>query len=181
MKAGLDYAQGDVVITMDADMQHPSSMISTMLTYWADGYDIVDTIRIDNKQCSYFKTITSRFLSSDGFLSDIAITENGADFRLLDKKVVKVLRDCREEYLFLRGMVSWVGFRRIQIPYQAGIRYAGTTKYSFKKMVLFAVCGITSFSIRPLRLAVLFAAFSHHFPLWKLFMYYMLFLFRGRL
>ncbi len=61
LKAGLDYAQGDVVITMDADMQHPSSLISTMLTYWADGYDIVDTIRIDNKQCSYFKTITSRF------------------------------------------------------------------------------------------------------------------------
>ena len=160
LKAGLDYAQGDVVITMDADMQHPSSLISTMLTYWADGYDIVDTIRIDNKQCSYFKTITSRFFYRlMDFLSDIAITENGADFRLLDKKVVKVLRDCREEYLFLRGMVSWVGFRRIQIPYQAGIRYAGTTKYSFKKMVLFAVCGITSFSIRPLRLAILFAAF----------------------
>lgn len=93
------------------------------------------------------------------FLSDIAITENGADFRLLDKKVVKVLRDCREEYLFLRGMVSWVGFRRIQIPYQAGIRYAGTTKYSFKKMVLFAVCGITSFQHPSVTLGCSFCCF----------------------
>ena len=107
-----------------------------------------------------FKTVSSRlFYRLMNFLSDVTVTEGCADFRLLDRKVIEVLRGCREEYLFLRGMVSWVGFHRIQIPYQARMRYAGTTKYSLKKMILFAVCGITSFSIRPLRWAILFAAF----------------------
>lgn len=160
LKAGLDYAKGEVVITMDADMQHPSSLIPVMLSRWAEGYDIVDTIRLDDKQCNYFKKITSSlFYRLMNFLSDVDVTESGADFRLLDKKVVEALCNCREEYLFLRGMVSWIGFRRIQIPYQVGTRFAGSTKYSLKKMVLFALCGITSFSIRPLRWAVLFSAF----------------------
>ena len=160
LKAGLDYSRGEVVITMDADMQHPSALIFDMLACWADGYDIVDTIRIDSKQSNCFKTVSSRlFYRLMNFLSDVTVIEGCADFRLLDRKVIEALRGCREEYLFLRGMVSWVGFHRIQISYQARMRYAGTTKYSLKKMILFAICGITSFSIRPLRWAILFAAF----------------------
>ena len=160
LKAGLDSAKSQVVITMDADMQHPPTIIPRMLELWLEGYDVINTVRIENHKCSLFKKLTSQwFYRLMNTWGDVHIVEGGADFRLLDDKVVRVLRDCHEEFLFLRGMTAWVGFRQIQIPYQAHTRYAGDTKYPFKKMFSFALCGITSFSVRPLRWAVGLAGF----------------------
>ena len=104
--------------------------------------------------------MTSRwFYRLANSLSDIQIPQGGADFRLLDHKVVSALQSCHEEALFIRGMIAWIGFKQTQITYQANVRYAGQSKYSIKKMVAFALCGITSFSIRPLRWGVTFAVF----------------------
>lgn len=159
LKAGLDYAQGDAIITMDADMQHPPTLIPEMLALWQKGNDIVNTIRKDDKQCSWFKRATSRlFYRIINLLADVQILEGAADFRLLDSKVSMALRSCHEEYMFMRGMTAWVGFRQAQIEYQANARCAGKTKYSFKKMFSFALCGVTSFSVRPLRLAIVLSA-----------------------
>lgn len=138
LKAGLDSAMGQVVITMDADMQHPPVLIHRMLEMWEKGYDIVNTIRTDSNQCGSFKKITSRwFYQLINLLSDVKIPEGGADFRLFDSKVVRVLRNCHEDVLFLRGMTAWIGFRQTQIAYQANVRYAGETKYSIKKNAFF--------------------------------------------
>lgn len=158
LKAGLDYAQGDAIITMDADMQHPPMLIPEMLALWQEGYDIVNTIRKDDKKCGLFKRVTSHlFYRIINLLADVQILEGAADFRLLDAKVATALRSCHEEYMFMRGMTSWVGFRQAQIEYQSNARYAGKTKYSFKKMFSFALCGVTSFSVRPLRFAIVLA------------------------
>lgn len=159
LKAGLEYATGEVVITMDADMQHPPSLIPEMLALWSKGYDIVNTIRTEDSKCSYFKkTTSSLFYRIMNLLADIPVQEGAADFRLFDVKAVNILRNCHEEYMFMRGMTSWIGLKQTIIPYQACVRYAGKTKYSFKKMFSFALCGITSFSVRPLRLAIAFSA-----------------------
>ena len=160
LKAGLDHAKGEVIITMDADMQHPAALIPEMLALWSEGYDIVNTVRKNDRKCGWFKNATSglfyRIMNS---LADIPVSEGSADFRLLDAKAVDILRTCHEEYMFLRGMTSWIGFRQTQIIYEAHTRYAGKTKYSFRKMFSFALCGITSFSVRPLRWAIALAAF----------------------
>ena len=160
LKAGLDHAKGEVIITMDADMQHPAALIPEMLALWSEGYDIVNTVRKNDRKCGWFKNATSglfyRIMNS---LADIPVSEGSADFRLLDAKTVDILRNCHEEYMFLRGMTSWIGFRQTQITYEAHTRYAGKTKYSFRKMFSFALCGITSFSVRPLRWAIALAAF----------------------
>lgn len=160
LKAGLDLSKGDIVITMDADMQHPPVLIHRMVELWTDGYDVVNTVRTEDAKCGLLKKMTSHwFYRLMNAWSEVSILEGGADFRLLDANVVRVLRDCHEEFLFLRGMTSWVGFRQIRIPYQANVRYAGDTKYTLKKMFSFALCGITSFSVRPLRWAVGLAGF----------------------
>jgi len=160
LKAGIDHATGQVVITMDADMQHPPVLIPKMLEMWQEGYDVVNTVRTDDNRCGLFKRITSHcFYRLMNFLSDIKVPESGADFRLLDSKVVRVLQNCHEDALFFRGMIAWVGFRQTQIAYQANVRYAGETKYSIKKMLAFAFCGITSFCISPLRWGIVLSAF----------------------
>jgi len=157
LKAGLDYADGDCVISMDGDMQHPPALIDKMIDKWKEGYEIVYTIRKDNKSdISFFKSTTSRlFYYLINKLSDMPINEGAADFRLLDEKVVKVIRnEINEYFLFLRGMVSWVGFRQYAIIFTPEKRFAGKTKYSLKKMINFAFNGITSFSTKPLRIAI---------------------------
>jgi glycosyltransferase involved in cell wall biosynthesis len=160
LKAGLDAAKGHIVITMDADMQHPPTVIPQMLELWLEGYDVVNTVRKENSTSSSFKRITSRlFYRIMNALSDVQIPEGGADFRLLDAKAVHALQNCHEDFLFLRGMAVWIGFRQTQIAYQANARYAGQTKYPFKKMFSFALCGVTSFSVRPLRWAIGLAGF----------------------
>jgi len=152
--AGLDYADGDAVIMMDADLQHPPEKIGELLGKWKEGYDIVYTVRKDHQSLSRFKRISSRlFYRVINRLSSTSITDNAADFRLMDKKVVAEFRNLRESNKFLRGLVSWVGFRQCSIEYQADRRQSGESKYSLWKMLKFAFDGITSFSAFPLHVS----------------------------
>ena len=154
VKAGLDNSRGMCAISMDADLQHPPELIIEMLQKWKEGFDIVYTRRKDDKSISFFKRKTSaafyRFLN---FLSDIEIEQGAADFRLLDRRVVDVLRNLSENNVFLRGLVKWMGFSQYGIDYEPGIREFGETKYNVRKMISLAINGITSFSTRPLRIA----------------------------
>jgi dolichol-phosphate mannosyltransferase len=154
VKAGLDHARGMCVISMDADLQHPPELIVEMLQKWEKGYDIVYTRRKDDKNLSFFKRKTSAiFYWFLNFLSDIEIEQGAADFRLLDRQVVDILRNLSENNIFLRGLVKWMGFRQYGIDYVPGDREYGSTKYNLRKMISLAITGITSFSTRPLRIA----------------------------
>lgn len=156
LRAGLDFASGDCVISLDGDMQHPPKLIPTMIEKWKEGYDIVYTIREDDPKISFFKKITARFFYFlINALSDITIEKGAADFRLLDKRVVQALKGIRESNLFMRGMISWLGFRQIGILYMPESRHWGKTKYTFHAMLKLAIAGITGFSIRPLHISTL--------------------------
>jgi dolichol-phosphate mannosyltransferase len=155
LKAGLDMADGDCVIMMDGDMQHPPDLIPEMLAQWEAGHDIVYTIRKDHKEMPLMKRKTSNmFYNLINNLSDIELEPGTADFRLMDKKVVEVFRTFKETDLFMRGLVKWMGFRQIGIEYDPAQRTQGRSKYTVKKMIRFALQGITSFSTRPLYIAV---------------------------
>lgn len=166
VKAGMDYADGNAVISMDGDLQHPPELIPEMILAWEQGNDIVYTIRTYPKEISFFKRKTSdlfyRFLSN---ISDIDLTQGGgSDFRLVDASVVGVMRDLKEDDLFLRGLTHWIGFKQTGIEFVAGERASGESSYNLKKMLKFAFTGITSFSVKPLYLATylgfLFSALS---------------------
>ncbi|OCA78300.1 glycosyl transferase family 2 [Chryseobacterium contaminans] len=166
VKAGMDYADGNAVISMDGDLQHPPELIPEMLKKWEEGYDIVFTVRTYPKQISYFKRKTSdvfyKLLSS---LSDVNLTKGGgSDFRLMDANAVEAMRSFKEDDLFLRGLTSWMGYKQIGIDFTAGERMAGESSYNLKKMLKFAFTGITAFSVKPLYLAAylgfLFSLFS---------------------
>lgn len=155
VKAGLDYATGDAVISMDSDLQHPPQLIPELLKQWEKGFDIVYTIREYPRQISYFKKITSSlFYKILNRVSDIEIEKGDSDFRLIDQSVLKVVRDWKEDNLFLRGVFRWIGYRQIGIKYTANERFTGESKYTLDKMVKFAVTGVTSFSVKPLHLAI---------------------------
>ena len=154
LKAGLDLADGDCVIMMDGDMQHPPDLIPEMLQLWEAGHDIVYTIRNDHKEIPLMKRKTSdMFYNLINNLSDIELEPGTADFRLMDKKVVEIFRAFKETDLFMRGLVKWMGFRQIGIEYDPAQRTKGKSKYTLKKMIRFALQGITSFSTRPLYIA----------------------------
>lgn len=156
IKAGLDDCTGDCAICMDSDMQHPPELLWEMISLWEKGYDVVYTIRKEDKDLSIFKRGTSNFFYwLINSLSDVTIKKGAADFRLTDRKVIDVFKnDIKEYYLFIRGMISWVGFRQIGLEYEPAKRFSGETKYSFKKMLRFALEGITSFSNKPLRISI---------------------------
>ncbi len=151
LKAGYDHAKGECVISLDADMQHPPSLIPEMLQRWEEGYDVVYTIRGEEAQISPFKKRSSRqFYRLLNRISDVEIEEGTPDFRLVSRPVLNVLKDLNEYDLFFRGLIKWIGFKQIGIIYQQQKRVHGASKYTFKKMASFALQGITSFSIRPL-------------------------------
>lgn len=155
LKAGLDWANGDCIISMDCDLQHPPELISKLLEKWEDGYDIVYTRREESENLSFLKRKTSNaFYSFVSWLSDIRIEKGTSDFRLIDRRVADVFSQFRENDLFIRGLIKWVGFKQIGIDYYPDDRYSGCSKYTFRKMLQFAFNGITSLSIRPLYLAV---------------------------
>ncbi|MES2002946.1 MAG: glycosyltransferase family 2 protein [Bacteroidota bacterium] len=154
LKAGLDMADGDAVIMMDSDMQHPPDLIPELISHWEEGYDIVYTIRKDHKEMPLMKRKTSTmFYNLINNLSDIDLEQGTADFRLMDKKVVEAFRVFKEVDLFMRGLVKWMGFQQIGIEYDPAQRTHGKSKYTLKKMIRFALQGITSFSTRPLYIA----------------------------
>ena len=155
LKAGYDFASGDCAISLDADLQHPPSVISELLKKWEEGFEIVNTIRHDHDSISYVKKISSGiFYQIMRKLSDVSIENGMADFRLIDKKVLKQLKLFHENFLFFRGMIPWMGFKQAIVPFKANERFAGTTKYTFNKMLKFATTGVTAFSVKPLRISI---------------------------
>jgi len=154
LSCGLDHAQGDAVITMDGDMQHPPSLLPELIARWEDGFDVVQTIRVTTEGVSLFKRWTSRmFYKVMNFLSKVHVDEGGSDFRLLDKKVVASFRLFRERARFIRGMISAIGYRQVKVEFVAPKRAAGKSKFSLRKMIRFALDGITAYSNLPLRFA----------------------------
>ena len=154
LKAGYDYADGDCVISMDSDLQHPPELIAQFIEKWEEGYDIVYTCREYQDEATIFKTKSSDlFYSVINSLSDTKLEKGTADFRLIDRKVVNILSTLNENGLFMRGLIKWIGFKQFAIHYQCDARFSGKSKYNLKKMVRFAVQGVTAFSVRPLYIA----------------------------
>lgn len=154
LTAGMDHAQGDVVITMDADLQHPPAVIPQLLQKWQEGYDVVLTIREEDERLSASKRFTSRlFYGLMNVVSDTDIRMSASDFRLMTRKAVKGLVQLREHHRFLRGMVQWLGFSTAEVRFKPDERRAGESKYTLQKMLRFAGDGIFSFSRLPLRAA----------------------------
>jgi dolichol-phosphate mannosyltransferase len=151
LKAGMDLATGDCVISMDCDLQHPPELIKLLIEKWESGFDVVYTRRSYEKKLPWLKRKTSvayyDFLNS---LSDINLEYGVADFRLLDRKVLDVLSRHEEAGLFLRGLVKWMGYKQIGIEYQAQDRFKGASKYSMRHMLSFGLEGVLSFSTKPL-------------------------------
>ncbi|MBY0481072.1 MAG: glycosyltransferase family 2 protein [Chitinophagaceae bacterium] len=154
--AGFQYANGDALITIDADLQHPIELIPEMLALWQKGNEVVYAYREDrNKHASNFNQLTSKiFYHIINNLSDIELEDGISDYRLLDRKVINSLNTLHEDRPFFRGLVKWVGFQQIGIPYTPKARKFGESKYSNKELLRLALVGITSFSIKPLLIAI---------------------------
>jgi len=157
IKAGLDHATGDCVITLDCDLEHPPEYISQMLTHWREGSEVVISTRNPAQHLPILKKLSSKvFYTLLNSLSDVPIQIGSADFRLLDKKVVSACRNIHESDLFWRGIIPWVGFKTTYIRYDQGLRESGESKYTLAKMLKLSASGITSSSVRPLYLSFYF-------------------------
>ncbi len=155
--AGLDYAQGDAVVIIDADLQDPPEVIPELIEKWREGYDVVYAVRKERRGESWFKEWTAKlFYRLIYRITDVDIPKDTGDFRLMDRKVVETLRTLRERNRFMRGLSVWVGFRQTGVFYVREPRFAGETKYPLRKMLKFALDAITSFSYVPLQLATYF-------------------------
>lgn len=153
--AGMQASQGDAIITLDGDLQHPPEFIPEMIEAWHQGFKIVEMIRQDNKELSWFKRSSSKaynFVFS--YLSGMPYRYGVTDFRLIDRKIADIIAEVKDPQLFLRGLVYWVGFPRHQICYNAEKRKAGLSKYTFKKMLQFSGASIVSFSTIPLKIGI---------------------------
>jgi polyisoprenyl-phosphate glycosyltransferase len=152
--AGIDYAKGDAVVVIDADLQDPPEVIKDFIDKWNEGYDVVYGVREKRQGESKIKILTATlFYRILKFLIDFDIPLNVGDFRLMSRRVVDKLKNFNEKDRFIRGLVSWVGFKQTGVYYIRDERYAGETKYPYRKMIKFAFDGITSFSNVPLKLA----------------------------
>jgi dolichol-phosphate mannosyltransferase len=155
--AGWDYARGAAVIIIDADLQDPPELILEMAKKWKEGYEVVYAVRAEREGESWFKLWTaSLFYRIIYRITDVKIPLDTGDFRLMDRKVVDVLKQMRERHRFPRGMSAWVGFKQIGVDYKRAARVAGETKYPFRKMFRLALNAITSFSYFPLQVATFF-------------------------
>ncbi len=155
--AGWDYARGDAVVIMDADLQDPPEVITELIAKWRQGYEVVYAVRAEREGETRFKKWTAAmFYRIVHRITDVKIPVDTGDFRLMDRKVVDVLKTMRERYRFPRGMSAWVGFRQVGVPYKRAARFAGVTKYPMKKMIQLALNAITGFSYFPLQLATYF-------------------------
>ncbi len=152
--AGIDKARGNAIVVIDADLQDPPELIIEMLRLWEQGYQVVYAKRKRRKGESIFKRASaSLFYRLLDKLSDTRIPLDTGDFRLIDARVADELRRMREKNRFLRGMISWIGFKQIPVEYEREERFAGETKYPLKKMIKLALDGIISFSSKPLKLS----------------------------
>ena len=149
--AGLDYSRGKAIVIMDADLQDPPEVVLELIAKWQEGYEVVYAVRAHREGETAFKLLTaSLFYRLIARMTDVKIPMDTGDFRLLDRKVVDVLNHMRERHRFLRGMSVWVGFKQTGVEYTRAARFAGETKYPFKKMFKFAWDAVTSFSFLPL-------------------------------
>lgn len=152
--AGMDHASGRTVVLIDADLQDPPELIADMVAKWREGYDVVYGRRIERKGESLFKKMTAaafyRLLRS---MTSVNIPVDTGDFRLMDRKVCDALTSMRERSRFIRGMVSWAGFKQTSVDYVRDERFAGETKYPLKKMIRLSLDAMTSFSTKPLKIA----------------------------
>lgn len=161
LAAGLDYCSGNAVIPMDVDMQDPPEVIIDFINKWEEGYDVVYGIREERVGDTFLKKLTAfLFYRVINLLSDTKIPKDTGDFRLMDKKVVEVLKQMKERHRFMKGIFAWVGFNQIGIPYVRKPRVSGQSKFNFIKLSALALEGITSFSVRPLKLASFFGFFT---------------------
>lgn len=152
--AGMDTAEGEAVVIIDADLQDPPEVIPELIARWKQGYEVVYAVRSEREGETWLKEFTAKlFYRLIYRITDVKIPLDTGDFRLLDQKVVAVLRNMRERHRFLRGMAAWVGFRQIGVPYQRHARFAGKTKYPMGKMIRLALNAVTSFSFFPLQMA----------------------------
>ncbi|MEP6727950.1 MAG: glycosyltransferase family 2 protein [Bacteroidota bacterium] len=154
--AGLQYATGNTFIIMDGDLQHPPAIIPEMLKKLEEGYNIVNSKRISTKKINFFKLIASNFYYWFlNMIAEIDVQKNNADFKAFDKKVYNAIMKFEEREQFIRGIFSWIGFKSTAIEFTALARDYGKTKYSLNKMIRFGITGITSFSLKPLKIAFL--------------------------
>jgi len=152
--AGMENVQGEAVVMMDADFQHPPSLITSLYEKYKEGYDIVNTKRIETKGILFFKRVTSWcYYKLINLLSDFKIEASSSDFRLMSRKAVEAFLQFAERNRFNRGLVSWMGFKQTIVDYQAASRAHGKTKYTIRKMLSLGLDGITSFSSKPLRIS----------------------------
>jgi dolichol-phosphate mannosyltransferase len=159
--AGWDYARGDAVVTIDGDLQDPPEAIPELARKWREGFEVVYAVRSEREGEGWFKKLTAAlFYRLIYRITDVRIPVDAGDFRLMDRKVVDVLKQMRERHRFPRGMSAWVGFRQAGVVYKRSPRYAGVTKYPFRRMLLLALNAITSFSYFPLQVATFFGFFS---------------------
>ena len=155
LSAGIDLSQGDYAITMDGDGEHPPSLIPEMLQLAQNGYDIVLTQRLDQEQSHSFKARTSDlFYRLINWIGDTRILPSGTDFRAMSHPVVEALRSMHEYHRFMRGMVAWIGYRSVILPYQQPQRIAGKSKYNLRGLVRLATTAVFSFSLVPLYIAI---------------------------
>lgn len=161
LTAGLEHAQGDVIVTLDSDLQHPPQLIPKLIDCWRQGAEVVLTIRQDEPSLGWFKRLSSRwFYKVMRWLGDTETRPAAADFRLMSRKAVDGLLRLREAHRFLRGMVQWLGFTTTEVPYQPSSRVAGKSKYTLRNMSRLACDALFSFSRVPLRLAIFLGLFA---------------------
>src|SRR3954447_11370584 len=154
LTAGLEHARGDAIAMLDGDLQDPPELLPTMVAHWRTGSDVVSAVRSSRAGESRFKLTTARwFYRFFAKVSDLELTQDAGDFRLLDRRALDALLSMRERNRFLRGMSAWVGYTQTAVPYERDVRYAGETKFTLRKMLRFSLDAITSFSLRPLQLA----------------------------
>ncbi len=159
LTAGLEHARGNVIVSMDSDLQHPPALLPVLLAKWREGHDLVLTLRQDDPRLSPFKRLSSRaFYRLLRWLSDTEVRAAASDFRLMSRKALDALLQLHETHRFLRGMVNWLGFPTATVPFMPAGRAGGVSKYTLRRMLTLAVDGMLSFSKVPLRLALLLGA-----------------------
>lgn len=154
LSAGCHFSGGEAVITIDADLQHPPTLIPEFLKKWEDGFEVIYTVRNENKGASFVKKITSNmYWWLFGKISSVASEPHSTDFRLMDKKVAEIFRKFPERSRIFRGIVDWMGYKRAKIEFVANARNHGAPTYSYRKLIGLAINSFTAFSLLPLRLA----------------------------
>lgn len=176
---GIDHADGDLVITMDGDLQHPPQLIPELIAAYEQGHDVVHAVRKDTEDIGGIRKLASIiFYRAVNIISDTNIIEGAADFRLMSARVIRVLQtQIRERNLFIRGVVNWIGFKQTMVPFVAAKRAGGVSKYSLLKLIKFAFAGAVSFSRKPLQAAAIVGALcalgGFLFAVWTLIEYFM--------